>query len=167
MKGLPLHRLEDIELRLAGVDHRPWVLSQPVAVDDEGRRFVSKGSRKAMKKAIQAGARQAELMTGKVRSETPSEEWMCDRKTLEMSIALFHRTGNATDDMMEFIAHAPEDVEDLLREAKVMRIEREKLRTERDEAVKELTSTKVQLSRAESKITDMKRAWRTLNQEMK
>ncbi len=57
-------------------------------------------------------------------------------------------------------------IKDLLREIKQLRIMCTKLKEERHNAVQELQGTKVAASRAEEKITDMRRAWRMLVKEM-
>lgn len=174
INGIPDHRLEEIELRLIGADHRPWGLSGLDGLDDEGRRTIMRRSRKAQKKAIQKASRVADvaLIEGKWTEEELNEAGggkggpMVHGPTLYKELVLFHRTEIATDDMLEFVANAPEDVEDLLREVKVLRMMCSKLKEERHDAVQELQGTKVAASRAEEKIVDMRRAWRTLCKEM-
>lgn len=177
INGISVQRLEEIELRLVGADHRPWAMSPPASLDDEGRRSIMKGSQKAAKKACQKAAQVGrekiaeggDKWTKKDRDQI--KEWEKDGPiahgpTLRAELALFHRTHNATDDMLEFIVHAPEDVELLLREIRQMHIIATKAKEERDAAVQELQRTKIAASRAEEKIVDMRRAWRTLVKEM-
>ena len=175
INGIPIHRLEEIELRLAGADHRPWGLSGFNALDDNGHRTIMRRSGKAQKKAIKAASRSADVRLVEKRNrgeitnaeyESMRDEGMVDAGVIDKSLTLFRRTDLATNEMMEFIEHAPEAVEDLLREGKHFHTWAEKLQTERDQAVKELVSSKVAASRAETKIADMRRAWRALVQEM-
>jgi len=171
INGIPDHRIDEIELRLAGVDHRPWKVSHPSELDDEGRRTVTKGSARAIKKAnrigLQVGAQTLEQSNVKTPGMDAAHPGRAFHPGSAMkAINLFHRTDNATDDMLDFIASAPEDVEELLREVKQLRIMATKYKEGRDAAVVELQGSKIAASRAEGKIVDMRRAWRTLVTEM-
>lgn len=170
------HILEDMELRLIGVDHRPWAMSPPASVDDEGRRMIMKGSQRASKKAFHAGVKAGAEALGKhVDEGTYTQEDLAASgfgdgavhgPTMQKALALFHRTDHATDEMLEFIVHAPEDIEKLIREIRQLRIMATKAKEERDSAVQELQGSKIAASRAEAKIVDMRRAWRLLCKEM-
>jgi len=164
INGIPIHRLEEIELRLVGADHRPWLMSIPGGVDDEGRRFIMKGSKKAYKRAIRKGYDKAADIA--VAHNYKLEEEMVHEPTMTAALAIFHRTENATDEMLDFVAHAPEDIEDLLREVTTLRSMLETYKEKSETAIKELTSSKVAASRAETKIADMRRAWRGICTEM-
>lgn len=167
INGIPTERIDEMRMRLIGVDHRPWALSPLTNLDGEGRRMVIKASRKALKKAIVAGSRSAEQITGNIITrETPDDEVVFDRAAIQRSLTLFHRTDQATDDMLDFVAHAPEDVEELIREVDTLKMMVQKLKEERDQAVNDLLGRRIAADRAEAKIVDMRRAWRTLCKEM-
>ncbi len=164
INGISDHRLEEIELRLVGCDHRPWGVSGLEGLDDEGRRTIMRRSRKAQKRAIKEAARVADvaLIEGKKAGKWTKEELdeagcgengepMIHGPTLSKHLVLFHKTDLVTDDTLEFVAQAPQDVEDLLREVKQLRIMCAKAKQERHDAVQELQGTKVAASRAEEK----------------
>ena len=173
INGIPDHRLEEIELRLVGADHRPWEISLPQTVDDNGHRVVQKGSRKAMKRAVQAGARKGNEIRGKGHRLNSPEDPPTDLDeptihidTMRNYLTLFRRTEQSTDEMLEFVAHAPDDIEDLLREVKTLRTMLKTYKEKSEVAIKELASERIASSRAETKIVDMRRAWRCLVKEM-
>lgn len=169
MNGLSQQRMDEISLRLLGADHRPWTLSPLTNLDDEGRRTVNKNSHRAVKKAFQAGAKSAIRHKGAPAfgiDTTDENEILVDAHAIAKFLVLFHRTDHSTDDMMEFVAHAPEDIEDLVREVQQLRIMVDKLKTERDQAVKDLLGRRIAADRAEEKICTMRRAWRELCKEM-
>ena len=167
MNGIPQQRLDQIQLRLIGVDHRPWRLSPEEALDDEDRRTVMKGSKRAAKKAERKGfiaaANRGEVYDdGK---EGPTTDTV-DLDAVLSHLVLFKRTQEATDDMLDFVAHAPEDVDDLLKEVFCLRELTSKLKVERDSAVKEMLASRIEACEAEKKIASMRRAWRELCKEM-
>lgn len=139
-------------------------------MDTEGRRMVTKGARRAEKKAVRASHQTAVERGAKAGHEIAPEDadndLRFDRRTILNALVLFTRTNNATDDMLEFIAHAPEDVEALLSEVSCLRQMVAKLKEQKETAVKELLAKRIEASKAAERIVDMRRAWRTLCKEM-
>jgi hypothetical protein len=123
--GMPEHVLDDIETRLLGADHRPWVLSTPQGVDV-----------------------------------------MCDGGEFKRRLTLFYAGDDATDEMLEFVAHAPRDVEILVAEVRTLKKMLSLCKESRVTAVGELQAVRVAASRAEEKIVDIRRAWKDLHREM-
>lgn len=169
INGIPDHVLEDIELRLLGADHRPWMLSGPQGMDHAGRRMVLKGSKKAMKKAT-FKAHEAAIALGATPAEdldiNESAGLRLDSATATKELALFFAGESTTEEMLSFVAHAPHDVELLVSEVKTLKSILSLCKESKNKAVKELQAAKVAASRAEAKIVDMRRAWRELCKEM-
>lgn len=166
INSIPVHRLEEIELRLVGADFRPWGMSPREVVDDRGYQMICKTSQRAMKKAIRKSAQVGAQKLGVCLDDVGPDDPICDAKVMQRELTLFHRTHNTTQEMFEFVMHAPEDIELLLRENKLLLMIAQKATEERASAIGELQSSKIAASRAEERIVDMRRAWRTLVKEM-
>lgn len=105
--------------------------------------FIAKGSTKARKRAAKMETREGHSF-----------------------LALLYKTEHMPDESLQFVAHSPDDIEDLLREVGVLRIMASKLKEERDSALNDIASVRIARDRAEEKISDMRRAWRSLCDEM-
>lgn len=161
--GMSQAELDQIELRLVGCDHRPWRMSSETARDTNGRRFVSKGSGKAIKKVIRearmfTGKPDPELLRGGVDPNDTPSGW--DANKFVTTMALFTLTPNSTEDMANFVAHAPEDMEKLLNEVKWLRKRYRDCEVGRDEFKKEALSARVEKAKLQEKLTEMRRTVR-------
>jgi hypothetical protein len=164
--GISQAKLEAIELRLIGADKRPWAVSGFNNLDQEGRRFIHKGGKKAL---IQAQRSAVRTGSGATYSDDPQGEPLAfpTDQDIDRKLILLHRTANATDDMLDFIVKAPDDVEVLLREVRRLQEQVTKLDAAKRTAVADLLKKTSEATRANEQLTDIKRAWRTLCRVMK
>ena len=117
--------IDAIELRLIGADHRPWSLSQER--DTNGKLFICKGSSKAIKRAM----REAEMFVGKrnipdkVMDDPIHDQNLVPTgyspRIMQRELCIFYLGLNATEDMANFVAYAPDDIEKLLNEVRWLR----------------------------------------------
>jgi|KBSSwiStaDraftv2_1062776.scaffolds.fasta_scaffold311735_4 hypothetical protein len=176
--GMSQARIDEIELRLLGADHRPWHLHRQFT-DESGRPIICKGSSKSWKKALNASQVFAGGQAAKDEHKQLVKDGLADRDMpdtgapthfntadLRRGIALFKICQEATDEMGEFVAHAPQDVEDLLREVKFLRDRYRTCEKERDEFKKEMLSSRVEKATLHEKLSSARRLWRDLNKAM-
>jgi hypothetical protein len=171
--GVTKERLEQIELRLIGADHRPWVLNRRVH-DENGRALICKSSRSANRKAINAsmkwedgfGLHPDDAAQGVVPSIGPQPN-AYDPRVLVQHLALFKMCSEATDDMAEFVANAPQDIEDLLEEVKRLRAKLRDVEKDRDDMKKEMLSAQVERTAVAEKLSDIRRAMKVFGAALK
>lgn len=187
--GVPQETLDAIELRLIGADHRPWRLATDM-LDAHGKPHICKGSRKAHRKAewanlawskndpigkLMNAQRVRELdhnkgreikmeKCGGISSDPPD---IIDEAGYLRSVALFSLCDQANNDMGEFVAHAPEDIEILLNEVKSMRARLRRIEDEREDFRKEMLSLRVEKTTLQEKLTTMRRTVRDFAALMK
>lgn len=179
--GIARHRLDEIELRLLGADHRPWVLNRSEMRDENGRFLICKGSRKAAKKAIggslvwmgdryedreqkdYAATKDAIAGLDPLKNRPRDLATHVDPAVLRKHLALFKLCDQATDDMAEFVAHAPEDMEELVNGVKFLQMRLEKAENEREDFKKEMLALRVDNAALQSKLAEMRNAWKAIN----
>lgn len=179
--GVPQEVLDAIELRLIGADHRPWSLAVDIQ-DENGKPYICKGSRKAHRKAEWANLAWSENDNGAVAerlkhrtADVPVENLGNSRNPPNSidpvgylkSMALFRLCDQANNDMGEFVAHAPEDIEILLNEVKSMRARLRRTEDDRENFRKEMLSLRVEKSTLQEKLTAMRRTVRDFAALMK
>lgn len=177
--GVPQETLDAIELRLIGADHRPWMLATDV-YDENGRPYIFKGARKAHRKAEWANLAWSENDNGATArdlkrriADVPIEKSpgnppnSIDHAGYLKSMALFRLCDQASNDMGEFVAHAPEDIEILLNEVKSLRARLRRIEDERETFRKEMLSLRVEKSTLQEKLNAMRRTVRDFAALMK
>lgn len=171
--GVSQEILDAIELRLIGVDHRPWIL-RPELCDEYGKPYICKGSRKALVKATEASRTWTPNANEKERKDhdprirpTEMEPDAINMRQLVSGLALFRLCDQANNDMGQFVAHAPEDIEVLLNEVKSSRARLRRIEDEREEFRKELLSLRVEKASLQEKLTAMRRTVRDFSLLMK
>lgn len=148
--GMPQSRIDEIELRLVGADFRPWKLERGVR-DENGRALVCKASKNQHAKAAWSSL-----------SNDPKPNLFA----YASSLSLFKLCGDATEDMGEFVAHAPDDIADLVEEVKRLRSRLRSAEQERDEMKKEMLSARVERSAYAEKLQNLRSALRSFKKEM-
>lgn len=164
--GISRTELDAIELRLIGVDHRPWRY-------DREWNVIVKASRKAAKKASVAALRNPDgspyvgrkYKDGLEPGEKEQEPVFSTREILEQ-LSLFNPHRNATADMAVFVAEAPEDIEKLINAVKFLQLQLERARADRDEFKKEMLSLRVEQAATLQKLTEMRAAWKNIKKAM-
>jgi len=161
--------LDAIELRLLGADHLPWGYQQSY-------RYVGKCSNKSLKKAIQhsscdANGRQIFRSEAPNRHETRADDdrdgVRFDVSKVRAELELFRLAPDSTDEMGEFVAHAPADIEQLIGEVKFLRLQLGKARADRDEFKKEMLSLRIDSAALTQKLTEIRAGWRKIQEVMK
>lgn len=171
--GVAQEVLDAIELRLIGADFRPWALRKELC-DEYGQPYICKASRKASIKAFETN----KVWTHGPKNKVPKDQDdriqpdmeepdAVDRAGFVRSLALFRLCSNASHDMGEFVAHAPEDIETLLNEVKGLRARLRRVENEREEFRKDLLSARVEKASLQEKLTATKRTLREFAQLMK
>lgn len=150
--GMSQTQLDEIELRLVGLDHRPWVLDRSIR-DENGRALVCKAS-----KRTRESVRYRQDLSVATASET--------QRLPVAQLALFKLCGDSTEDMGEFVAHAPEDMQLLLDEVKRLRKRGREAEVERDDLRKEALSLRVEKAALQEKLSGLRRLLRDLKREM-
>lgn len=135
--GISLDRLEEIRERLAAAAHRPWVLDRNVRTNEGGRATICKGSRKSEKKAHERG---------------------------DGFRKLFDLCPEASEAMANFVAHSPEDIEDLLDEVERLRASSRGRDEDCASLRHQVTSLRAELSELHSKHSSLKRKIRQFGQ---
>lgn len=169
--GMAQHRLDAIELRLVGCDHRPWRFYDSL-LDGNGKPLVGKGSKKVFDRAANRarvtanGEPVAKPFVVRGSEEQGVDDDYFDTGRVRSGVGLFQLVGDATNDMAEFVANAPQDVDDLLTEVKFLRMRLEKSTAEREEFRKEMLSLRVEAAALRDKLAEMRGAWKTLTKVM-
>ena len=148
--GISRNRLDAIELRLLGADHRPWGFSREW-------KAVAKTSRKATRNAIQHG----------IVGPDKGEETMVDKRVLQRELVLFSLENDATNDMGEFVANSPQDIEDLIAGVKFLQLRLEKAEQEREEFRKEMLGLRIEATELQKRHTELRANWRRFLETMK
>lgn len=167
--GMSQTQLDEIELRLAGADHRPWAVSR-TWFDEAGRPLICKGSRSAAKKAINASATWSDSAPATRDPETgraTDAANVVSRQSMAKHLALFKLCEEATVDMAEFVSHAPNDIETLLNEVKFLRHRYRECEKERDEIKKEMLALRVERSKLQENFSETRRVLRDLGRVIK
>ena len=171
--GITKERLEQIELRLIGADHRPWTLNRRMH-DENGRALICKGSRKAARKALNGALSWSDDMPlndddlNQGISHTHGKQANAvDPRLMVQHLALFKMCSEATEDMAEFVANAPQDVEDLLEEVKRLRAKLREVEVDRDEMKKEMLSARVERTAVAEKLSDLRRVMKAFGAALK
>lgn len=168
--GMSQTQIDEIELRLTGVDHRPWALNRSL-YDENGRALICKGSRKAAKRAITTSALRdkgsVDLAYDGDVPENPADRVAFDPRLIVKSLALFKMCDEATEDMANFVAHAPDDVETLLNEVKFLRKRLRDAEIERDDFKKEMLALRVERAGVSDKLSDIRRVLRDFGKIVK
>ena len=171
--GITRERLEQIELRLIGADHRPWVLNRRMH-DENGRALVCKGSRSASRKALNNSLSWRDDMPLSSDDEAQGvahghgkQPNAVDPRLIVQHLALFKMCSEATDDMAEFVANAPQDVEDLLEEVKRLRSKLRDVEKDRDDMKKDMLSAQVERTAVAEKLSDLRRAMKGFSAALK
>lgn len=171
--GITQDRLDKIELRLVGADHRPWELNRRIH-DENGRSLICKASRKAGRKALEKSLTWNEEMPlagdderHGVHFEHGKQPNASDPRVAVQYLALFKMCSEATEDMADFVANAPQDIEDLLAEVKRLRSRLREVEQDRDEMKKEMLSARVERSSVADKLNDMRRAMKAFGAVLK
>lgn len=183
--GISQTQLDEIELRLAGADHRPWIVDRQL-FDEAGRPLICKGSRKSRTKAEwksiawddsspenprrSESIANAAAMKGAdpLNSSTPGQPPnVIDHRTYIKALALFKLCDEATPDMADFVANAPNDIETLLNEVKFLRHRYREAEKERDEFKKEMLSLRVERSKLQENFSETRRVLRDLGRVIK
>ena len=173
--GLPRQRLDEIELRLLGADHRPWVLGvQESMRDANGKALVMRYSNTATKKALNASlCTKNGIPTGGIYHNKETEDFRkleneehVNPRVYRSELGIFQLCGQATDEMGDFVAHAPQDVEDLLNEVKFLRLRLEKSETQREEMKKELLQLRLDHASISQKWTEARGSWNTFRKNI-
>lgn len=147
--GISRTKLDAIELRLIGVDQRPWAFSPQW-------RAVCRDSRKARRAAIQNSGIQHGENAGKF-----------DESVMRREMVLFSMENEATNDMGTFVANAPQDIEDLVAGVKFLQMRLEKAEQEREEFKKEMLRLRIETAELQQRHTEVRAAWRRLAEVMK
>lgn len=147
--GVSQEVLDAIELRLIGADHRPWMLA-PKLRDENGQPYIVRA-------------------TGKAFKEAQADHWITHARGTWLigDIALFKLCNQATSDMGEFVARAPEDIETLLNEVKSLRARLRRVEDDRENFRKEMLSLRVEKSTLQEKLTSIRRTVRDFATLMK
>lgn len=178
--GITQTRLDEIELRLLGADHRPWAVSGE-HFDENGRPLIVKASKKAARKAEWAslafdGDKKPDLdMKSRIANHTATTGAVLplgapthvDARSYVRHLALFRLCDEASTDMGHFVAHAPQDIEDLLGEVKRLRARLRDAEQERDEFKKEMLSLRVEKSAVGDKLADVRKLLREFGKAVK
>jgi hypothetical protein len=183
-------QIDEIELRLTGVDHRPWVLDRSL-YDENGRALICKGSKKSRNKAewgslawddhnavgqdalsvdVERARNERDATLGLDPLSRPKQGRppnVVDHRSYVKFLALFKLCDEATEDMAEFVAHAPQDVETLLNEVKFLRKRLRDAEIERDEFKKEILSLRIEKSGVADKLSDLRRTLREFGKAIK
>lgn len=181
--GMSQTQLDEIELRLAGADHRPWIVDRQL-FDEAGRPLICKGSRKSRIKADwkslawdgnkpRGGVEEREIAAraaadkgvDPLKNGPPPNA--IDERTYVKSLALFKLCDEATTDMADFVAHAPNDIETLLNEVKFLRHRYRECEKERDEIKKEMLALRVERSKLQENFSETRRVLRDLGRVIK
>lgn len=123
--GMAQAALDAIKLRLIGCDGRPWHSSHD-------RRRVVSGVESKQSRAV-----------------------LCDDGTMHVgrgSPVLFSAAGAVTNDTVDFVVHAPADVDALLQEVDYQRARADGLSAKLADAVAQLQATKSQLENARKQM---------------
>lgn len=155
--GMSQTAIDEIELRLLGADHRPWVLDRNF-YDINGRPLICKGSNKAHRKAEWAslawdkGDSKHQGLAGEGKGPDA-----VDRASYIKQVALFQLCDASSEDMGQFVANAPADIEALLAEVKRLRARYRDTEQERDEFKKEMLALRVEKASLQEKLTETRR----------
>lgn len=91
---------------------------------------------------------------------------LLDRAGYQRALSLFKLCDQATDEMADFVVHAPEDIDVLVQEIELLHRKLDKLQEKEEAATKEMLRLRIDNEKLQERLTGMRRAWRAFISEM-